>query len=88
LHFAVDAREVPVHLQDVLDLLQLALLLLNLFRLLTAGVDLVQQHAGHVQNLLQLLRTLQLDMFGLEAVVFTENFKKSRMTNLEKGKLK
>lgn len=53
----------------MLDLLQLALLLLDELRLGRSRVDLLQQLPAHVQDLLQLLGALQLDVLVLEAVI-------------------
>ena len=59
-----------LHLQDIFDLFQLGLLLLDHLRFRRAALDGVQQLSADIQDLLQLLRLLQLDVLVFEAIIF------------------
>lgn len=61
-----------IHLEHSFELLQLALLLLNLAVGLSMS-DLVEQRSSNVEDLLQLLRTFQLHVAVLVAVVLRED---------------
>lgn len=71
-----------IHLKNILQLLQLTLFLLNLR--VRLRVYLAEQKSCYVQYLLQLLRSLKLDMTKLVAIIFFKYLKKSARRTSEK----
>lgn len=64
-----------IHFENILQLLQFALLLLDLGMRL--GVYLAQQEACYVEYLLQLLWTLELHMTQFITIIFLEDLEES-----------
>lgn len=64
-----------IHFENILQLLQFALLLLDLGMRL--GVYLAQQESCYVEYLLQLLGTLELHMTQFIAIIFLKDLKES-----------
>lgn len=64
-----------IHFENILQLLQFALLLLDLGMRL--GVYLAKQEACYVEYLLQLLGTLELHMTQFITIIFLEDLEES-----------
>ena len=72
-----------VHFEHILDLFELAFLLLDQLGLRGAALEIFQQPPRHVEDLLQLLGLFQFDVLILEAVVFAKYVEEHWMLHLQ-----